>query len=328
MGRPRCYGRDVNGVLLLDKPKGISSNSALQTVKRLYKANRAGHAGTLDPLATGMLPICMGEATKFSSFLLNSDKLYRVIAKLGQRTDSSDANGQVVQRRLVNFTKAQLDAALDNFCGELKQFPSMYSALKYRGKPLYKYARKGLSVPRSERSIKIYRLQLLNWENDELELEIHCSKGTYIRTIIDDLGELLFCGAHVIYLRRVQVADYPIKSMVTLDHLHYILKQEQSISFGVLLDLLLLPIDTQVQIYPEVNLLPLLALQLKQGQLVFINDTPSSGLVRITEGKNRKFIGIGTIADDGRLLPRRLVATNDFYGSNTYTLSPPKLEEV
>lgn len=261
MSRPRRRGRDIHGVLLLDKPQGLSSNDALQKVKRLYNANRAGHTGALDPLATGMLPICLGEATKFSQFLLDSDKRYRVIARLGQRTDTSDADGQIVQERPVNFTQAQLDAALDSFRGDIKQVPSMYSALKYQGKKLYEYARQGIEVPREARSITVYDLQFIRWEGDELELEIHCSKGTYIRTITDDLGELLGCGAHVIYLRRLQVATYPIERMVTLEQLNELLEQAQAqeVAPGELLDPLLMPMDSPVENYPEVNLLPVVA---------------------------------------------------------------------
>ncbi|QLH61761.1 tRNA pseudouridine(55) synthase TruB [Serratia symbiotica] len=305
MSRPRRRGRDIHGVLLLDKPQGLSSNDALQKVKRLYNANRAGHTGALDPLATGMLPICLGEATKFSQFLLNSDKRYRVIAKLGQRTDTSDADGQVVQQRPVSFTQAQLDVALDNFRGDLRQVPSMYSALKYQGKKLYEYARQGIEVPREARSITVYQLQVVRCEGDELELEIHCSKGTYIRTIIDDLGELLGCGAHVIYLRRLQVATYPIERMVTLEQLNVLLAQ--AIALDELLDPLLMPMDSPVENYPEVNLLPVVAGYVKQGQPVQVAGAPASGIVRITEGEKRKFIGVGTIADDGRVAPRRLV---------------------
>lgn len=307
MSRPRRRGRDIHGVLLLDKPQGLSSNDALQKVKRLYNANRAGHTGALDPLATGMLPICLGEATKFSQFLLNSDKRYRVIAKLGQRTDTSDADGQVVQQRPVSFTQAQLDVALDNFRGDLRQVPSMYSALKYQGKKLYEYARQGIEVPREARSITVYQLQVVRCEGDELELEIHCSKGTYIRTIIDDLGEQLGCGAHVIYLRRVQVATYPIERMVTLEQLNVLLAQAQAIALDELLDPLLMPMDSPVENYPEVNLLPVVAGYVKQGQPVQVAGAPASGIVRITEGEKRKFIGVGTIADDGRVAPRRLV---------------------
>ncbi|CAI1100498.1 tRNA pseudouridine(55) synthase TruB [Serratia proteamaculans] len=309
MSRPRRRGRDIHGVLLLDKPQGLSSNDALQKVKRLYNANRAGHTGALDPLATGMLPICLGEATKFSQFLLDSDKRYRVIARLGQRTDTSDADGQIVQERPVNFTQAQLDVALDSFRGDIKQVPSMYSALKYQGKKLYEYARQGIEVPREARSITVYELQFIRWEGDELELEIHCSKGTYIRTITDDLGELLGCGAHVIYLRRLQVATYPTERMVTLEQLNELLEQahRQEIAPAELLDPLLMPMDSPVENYPEVNLLPVVAGYVKQGQPVQVAGAPASGMVRITEGEERKFIGVGDIADDGRVAPRRLV---------------------
>ncbi|NIG62119.1 MAG: tRNA pseudouridine(55) synthase TruB [Serratia symbiotica] len=305
MSRHRRRGRDIHGVLLLDKPQGLSSNDALQKVKRLYNANRAGHTGALDPLATGMLPICLGEATKFSQFLLNSDKRYRVIAKLGQRTDTSDADGQVVQQRPVSFTQALLDMVLDNFRGDLRQVPSMYSALKYQGKKLYEYARQGIEVPREARSITVYQLQAVRCEGDELELEIYCSKGTYIRTIIDDLGELLGCGAHVVYLRRLQVATYPIERMVTLEQLNALLSQ--AIALDALLDPLLMPMDSPVDNYPEVNLLPVVAGYVKQGQTVQVAGVPASGIVRITEGEKRKFIGVGTVAEDGRLAPRRLV---------------------
>ncbi|MDW5502339.1 tRNA pseudouridine(55) synthase TruB [Pseudomonas lundensis] len=309
MSRPRRRGRDIHGVLLLDKPQGLSSNDALQKVKRLYNANRAGHTGALDPLATGMLPICLGEATKFSQFLLDSDKRYRVIARLGQRTDTSDADGQIVQERPVNFTQAQLDVALDSFRGDIKQVPSMYSALKYQGKKLYEYARQGIEVPREARSITVYELQFIRWEGNELELEIHCSKGTYIRTITDDLGELLGCGAHVIYLRRLQVATYPTERMVTLEQLNQLLEQAQAqeIAPADLLDPLLMPMDSPVENYPEVNLLPVVAGYVKQGQPVQVAGAPASGMVRITEGEERKFIGVGDIADDGRVAPRRLV---------------------
>ncbi|CAI1894843.1 tRNA pseudouridine synthase B [Serratia fonticola] len=309
MSRPRRRGRDIHGVLLLDKPQGLSSNDALQKVKRIYNANRAGHTGALDPLATGMLPICLGEATKFSQYLLDSDKRYRVIARLGQRTDTSDADGQIVQERPVNLTQAQLDTALDTFRGNIQQVPSMYSALKYQGKKLYEYARQGIEVPREARSITVYELQFIRWEGDELELEIHCSKGTYIRTITDDLGELLGCGAHVIYLRRLQVAKYPIARMITLEQLNALVEQaqEQSIAPSELLDPLLMPMDSPAEDFPEVNLLPAVAGYVKQGQPVQAAGAPASGLVRITEGEERKFIGIGEIADDGRVAPRRLV---------------------
>ena len=189
MSRPRKKGRDVHGVFLLDKPQGVSSNDIMQKVKRLFKANKAGHTGALDPLATGMLPICLGEATKFSQFLLDSDKRYVVTAKLGERTDTSDAEGQVVQSREVNVAEADILAALSAFRGEILQVPTMFSALKHNGKPLYEYARAGITVEREARPITIFELKFIDYQAPFLTLEVHCSKGTYIRTLVDDLGE-------------------------------------------------------------------------------------------------------------------------------------------
>ncbi len=309
MSRPRRRGRDVHGVLLLDKPLGLSSNDALQKVKRIYNANRAGHTGALDPLATGMLPICLGEATKFSRYLLDSDKRYRVIARLGQRTDTSDADGRVVEERAITFSDCELATALDSFRGETMQIPSMYSALKYQGRPLYEYARQGIEVPREARPIVVYELQFIRHEGDELELEIHCSKGTYIRTIIDDLGEKLGCGAHVIFLRRLAVSKYPVERMVTLEQLNQLLEQAQTqdISPAVLLDPLLMSMDSPAADFPAVNLLPAVAAYFKQGQAVRVADVPAQGLVRVTEGDAADFIGMGEIDDEGRVAPRRLV---------------------
>lgn len=309
MSRPRRRGRDIHGVLLLDKPQGLSSNDALQKVKRLYNANRAGHTGALDPLATGMLPICLGEATKFSQYLLDSDKRYRVIARLGQRTDTSDADGQVVEERDVNFSAEQLATALESFRGETQQVPSMYSALKYQGRPLYEYARQGISVPRESRAIVVYELLFLRHEGNELELEIHCSKGTYIRTIIDDLGEKLGCGAHVTFLRRLAVSTYPVERMVTLEQLNALIEQAQAqdIAPASLLDPLLMPMDSPAADFPIVNLLPEVAVYFKNGQPVRVTGVPQQGLVRVTEGSEQKFIGMAEILDDGRVAPRRLV---------------------
>lgn len=309
MSRPRRRGRDIHGVLLLDKPQGLSSNDALQKVKRLYNANRAGHTGALDPLATGMLPICLGEATKFSQYLLDSDKRYRVIARLGQRTDTSDADGQVVEEREVNFSAEQLATALESFRGETQQVPSMYSALKYQGKPLYEYARQGISVPREARAIIVYELLFLRHEGNELELEIHCSKGTYIRTIIDDLGEKLGCGAHVTFLRRLAVSNYPVERMVTLEQLNSLIAEAeaQNIAPASLLDPLLMPMDSPAADFPVLNLLSEVAVWFKNGQPVRVTGAPLEGLVRVTEGSEQKFIGMAEILDDGRVAPRRLV---------------------
>ncbi|MGL9733905.1 MAG: tRNA pseudouridine(55) synthase TruB [Symbiopectobacterium sp.] len=309
MSRPRRRVRDIRGVLLLDKPQGASSNDVLQKVKCIFNANRAGHTGALDPLATGMLPICLGEATKFSQYLLNSDKRYRVIARLGQRTDTSDADGNVVETRAVTFTAKALAEALERFRGTTQQVPSMYSALKHQGRPLYEYARQGITLPREARDITVYELLFIRHDGNELELEIHCSKGTYIRTVIDDLGKMLGCGAHVTYLRRVQVATYPAERMVTLDQLQALLAQAQAErqSLEAVLDPLLMPMDSPVSSYPEVNLPPDVAGYLKLGQAVEATNDPDEGLVRITEGDAHAFIGIGIIDDAGRVLPKRLV---------------------
>lgn len=307
MSRPCRLGRDIHGVLLLDKPKGASSNDVLQTVKLIFNANRAGHTGALDPLATGMLPICLGEATKFSQYLLDSDKRYRVIARLGQRTDTSDADGNVVKTRAVNVTAQALVEALKRFRGTIQQVPSVYSALKYQGRPLYEYTRKGITVPRKARSITVYELLLIWHDRDKLKLEIHCSKGTYIRTIIDDLGEMLGCGAHVTYLRRMQVSTYPEEYMVTLDQLNTLVAQAERQSFKAVLDPLLMPMDSPVSNYPEVNLPPAVAGYLKLGRAVAAANAPAEGMVRITEGDAHAFIGIGIIDDVGRVAPKRLV---------------------
>ena len=310
MGRQRRFrGREVDGILLLDKPAGITSNDALQQVKRIYAAAKAGHTGALDPLATGMLPICLGEATKFSQFLLEADKRYRVVAKLGQRTDTSDADGEVVETRPVNVTTGDLIEALDRFRGQSEQIPSMYSALKYQGKPLYHYAREGIEVPRESRPITVYELILVRFEGDEVELEIHCSKGTYIRTIVDDLGEVLGCGAHVAVLRRLAVASYPAERMLTLEQLECILEncRAQEIAPRLELDPLLLPMDTAVASLVEVNMSELVAGYINQGQAVQVSGAPTEGQVRMTVGEQRLFIGVGEIDDDGKVAPKRLV---------------------
>ena len=309
MSRPRRRGRDVHGVFLLDKQQGASSNDVLQKVKRLFNANKAGHTGALDPLATGMLPICLGEATKFSQYLLDSDKRYRVIARLGERTDTSDADGNIVETRPVSFSQQQLDAALESFRGETMQVPTMFSALKYQGRKLYEYAREGVTVPREARPITVFELQFIRWEGNELELEIHVSKGTYIRTIIDDLGEKLGCGAHVIMLRRLHVARYPIEKMMTLEQLQAVaatVNAAETPDYAPL-DALLLPMDSPADAFPIVNLPSAVAAFFKQGMPVQAADAPQQGLVRVTEGDAHKFIGMAEIADDGRVAPRRLV---------------------
>lgn len=309
MGRPSRRGRDIDGIVLLDKPIGLSSNDLLQKVKRLFHANKAGHTGALDPLATGMLPICLGEATKFSQHLLDADKRYRVVARLGQRTDTSDAEGDVISERPVAIDRAGLERALECFRGETPQTPSMYSALKYQGRPLYEYARQGIDVPRPTRMITLYALELIRWDQESLELEIHCSKGTYIRTIVDDLGEMLGCGAHVIVLRRLAVARYPADRMVTLDRLQSLTAADpQAPATLAALDRLLLPMDSAVEDMPELNVPAAMAGLIRMGQTIATTDATRPGMVRLTEGAEKRFFGVGEITETGLVAPRRLVA--------------------
>lgn len=303
MSRPRKKGRDVHGVFLLDKPQGVSSNDIMQKVKRLFKANKAGHTGALDPLATGMLPICLGEATKFSQFLLDSDKRYVVTAKLGERTDTSDAEGQVVQSREVNVAEADILAALSAFRGEILQVPTMFSALKHNGKPLYEYARAGITVEREARPITIFEIKFIDYQAPFLTLEVHCSKGTYIRTLVDDLGEALGCGAHVTMLRRLAVADYPIEEMMPIEDLALLADSFPSSE----LDRLLLPMDTAVASLPQLNLTAEQTKAVGFGQRVkFENPQALSGLVRLFS-ENGQFLGIAEITVGNIIRPNRMV---------------------
>ena len=302
MARKR-KGREIHGVLLLDKPTGISSNDALQKIKRLFQAQKVGHTGALDPLATGMLPICFGESTKFSQYLLDSDKRYRVKAKLGVRTDTSDADGQIISTQHVNITEADIHQALQQFRGDILQVPTMFSALKHQGRPLYEYARQGITIEREARPITVYENHFIALKQDELELEIHCSKGTYIRTIIDDLGEILGCGAHVIALRRLQVSHYPIENMVTLDYL------QQNCDDFALLESLLMPVDSPVQDYPKQTVSDLQGENLLLGRTILLDDNQNSPqLVRIYQ--QNKFIGVG-IKNENKLAPKRLIHTDN-----------------
>ncbi|MGL4715828.1 MAG: tRNA pseudouridine(55) synthase TruB [Aeromonas sp.] len=311
--RRRFKGRDVHGILLLDKPTGLTSNDLLQKVKRIYNAAKAGHTGALDPLATGMLPICLGEATKFSQYLLDSDKRYEVTAKLGERTNTSDSDGEVVATRPVNVAMGTLIESLDQFRGPIMQVPSMYSALKHNGRPLYEYAREGIEIERPARPITVFELKLISFEGDEVKLEVHCSKGTYIRSLVDDLGEVLGCGAHVTQLRRTQVATYPYERMLTLAQLECILEQAKvdGVPPREQLDPLLLPMETAVEALPEVNMLAVVAAYVNQGQAVQVPGAPASGQVRMTVGPEREFIGVGEIDGEGRVAPKRLVRYHD-----------------
>ncbi|WP_165888942.1 tRNA pseudouridine(55) synthase TruB [Mannheimia granulomatis] len=303
MSRPRKRGRDVHGVFLLDKPQGVSSNDVLQKVKRIFQANKAGHTGALDPLATGMLPICLGEATKFSQFLLDSDKRYLVTAKLGERTDTSDAEGQVVESKTVNVTEAEILAHLEPFRGDILQVPTMFSALKHNGKPLYEYARAGITVDREARPITIFELNFIEYQAPYLTLEVHCSKGTYIRTLVDDLGEALGCGAHVTMLRRTAVASYPIEAMMSFENLQKIAENRPLEE----LDSYLLPLDTAVANVAKINLTAEQTKAVGFGQRVkYENPNKIYGLVRLFSD-NGQFLGVAEITDDNVIRPNRMI---------------------
>ena len=303
MSKPRKRVRDIHGVFLLDKPQGMSSNDIMQKVKRIFQANKAGHTGALDPLATGMLPICLGEATKFSQFLLDADKRYLVTAKLGERTDTSDAEGQIVEIRDVNVKTPEILTALEQFRGNILQVPTMFSALKYNGKPLYEYARQDITVEREARPITIFELNFIEYHAPYLTLEVHCSKGTYIRTLVDDLGEVLGCGAHVTMLRRTAVADYPTEKMLDW-HALQSLAEPQDLS---LLDALLLPIDTAVAKLPALTLNESQTQGIGFGQRIkFDNPNRLQGQVRLFSHENR-FLGVAVIDENNVIRPQRLV---------------------
>jgi tRNA pseudouridine55 synthase len=291
--------RKVNGILLLNKPLNYTSNQALTVVKRLYNANKAGHTGSLDPLATGMLPICFGEATKFSQFLLEADKEYEVEAKLGLRTETGDAEGAIIAQREVPTTNlSHLETILESFRGEIDQIPSMYSALKFQGQPLYTYARQGIEIERPSRKVMIYLLEVLDYADDRLRIRVRCSKGTYIRTLIDDIGEILGCGAYVTVLHRTFVNPYSDHDMIALEALES--QQEDQ------LDSHLLPVDTALQAWPMMTLNESMAFYVRQGQPVIIPKSPTSGLVRLALADGQ-FIGVGEVIEDGRIKPKRLV---------------------
>ncbi len=321
MGRRRkSRGRAVDGVFLLNKPTGISSNSALQQVRRIYGAAKAGHTGALDPLATGMLPICLGEATKFSQHLLDSDKRYITTAKLGIRTDSSDADGEVIAEKPVpqGLTATQIESLLaERFTGEIEQVPSMFSALKHQGQPLYKLARKGIQVEVKPRRVTIHEIKLLALREDEIDLEVFCSKGTYIRSIVEDLGHFLGCGAHVQALHRLDVAGFNAEQMMTLAELQAKIPEnateEQQKSIQIALDKLLLPAWAAVADLPAARLDQKQSDLVLHGQSVEQEKQPCAfaegEMVRLfSVGVIERFLGVAEVVD-GRLKPKRLICT-------------------
>lgn len=289
-------GRDVHGILLLDKRLGVSSNRALQEVKRLYDANKAGHTGSLDPLATGLLPVCFGEATKVSAYLLDQDKRYQVVVQLGIVTDTGDAEGAVLQSNPVaSFSEFELENCLKAFVGEIDQVPPMYSALKRQGKKLYEYAREGLTLERKPRRITIYQLDLIEYRQDQLVLDVHCSKGTYIRTLAEDIGQALECGGTVNKLRRLTVGSFSIDQAYTIEQL-------QKMDDAQLLQTMI-AVDNPLSAMPAVNVTVEQAQAIKHGQALQIDDSVQ-GMVRIYSQQN--FLGLGEMFLDGKLAPKKL----------------------
>ncbi len=289
--------RPLDGVLLFDKPLQLSSNTALQKVRRLFHAEKAGHTGTLDPLATGLLPICFGEATKFSTGLLDADKTYRALIKLGQTTTTGDAEGEITSSCDVALDEEQVRAALHNFSGEIIQVPPMHSALKHQGKPLYEYIRKGVTIEREGRTVTIHELVLERFAGDEMEISVRCSKGTYVRTLAEDIGQALGCGAHLHGLRRTAIADFRLENAYTLDQLEAMDMPER--------DACLLPLDCMLQDMPMLELDAVQVTRMAQGQRLGIDTDLPDGKVRLYGAG--KFIGVAELLGR-RLAPDRLLS--------------------
>ena len=313
MGKPRKpRGRRVDGILLLDKPIGMSSNAALQKVKWLFSAAKAGHTGSLDPMATGVLPLCFGEATKFSQHLLNADKAYRCTVRFGIRTTTADAEGETLTDQPVPaLTRQAVAAVLPEFIGQIEQVPPMYSALKHQGTPLYKLAREGVEVERAARKVSIYSLVLLDFRSGdypEADIEVHVSIGTYIRTLAEDMGEKLACGAHVSALRRIKAGRFEVSTCVTLDQLVALRGDDEA--GAIQLDRFLLPVEAALEHLQAVTVPESLGHYLRQGQPVLdvsvLRETAVGEIVRVMLD-NGEFLGVAEILPDGRIAPRRLL---------------------
>lgn len=310
--RQRPRGRPIDGILILNKPQGVTSNDALQQVKYLFYAAKAGHTGSLDPLATGVLPICLGEATKFTQFLLEADKTYQSTFCLGVATETGDSDGETVSITDASaLTQEQLEQAIEAFRGEIKQIPSMYSALKHNGQPLYKLARQGITVEREARDATIYNYEILAFrpgEKAEIDVEISCSKGTYIRTLAEDLGKAVGCGAHVTRLHRTVAGPFREDESITLAQLETLREGKRAED----LDFLLKPLDAAVSDALSVELSESMAWYFRQGQAVMspevYRQSEEGDIVRIFHADG-DFMGVGEVLDDGRVKPRRLVAS-------------------
>lgn len=290
--------RQVNGILLLDKPLGFSSNQALQKIKWLLNAAKAGHTGTLDPLATGLLPLCFGEATKFAHFLTDADKTYVATIKLGATTTTGDAEGDVLTSSPVHVSRVDFEQACQQFIGEISQTPPMYSALKHEGKALYEYARAGIEIARQSRSVKIHGITVNQFATDVAEITVRCSKGTYIRTLAEDIGKALGCGGHLIGLRRIATANYEIGDAVTLEQFEAMNGEERLAALA--------PPDSAVHYLPAITLDDDSAFYLRQGQPVWRSGEIPSGLLRIYNHQ-QVFLGLGELQPDGKIAPKRLM---------------------
>lgn len=297
MGKPR--GDRINGVLLLDKPVGVTSNRALQMARRLLNAQKAGHTGTLDPLASGLLPVMLGEATKFSADLLDADKSYRATVQLGVTTTTGDAEGEVVERRPVALEPGAIDEALARFAGAIEQVPPMHSALKRDGRPLYELARAGVEVERAPRSVRIHGLRLIERTGDTLVVDVDCSKGTYVRVLAEDIGKALGCGAHLAALRRTAVGPLTLDGAVGLPALEGMEIEARRAR--------LRPVDELLGTLPKVDLDGELTHRFRQGQRLAIDAQPKGGRVRVY-GADNTLLGTATVNEWGVVGPERLIS--------------------
>lgn len=288
-------------MLLLDKPLGFSSNQALQKIKWLLQAAKAGHTGTLDPLATGLLPLCFGEATKFAHYLTDADKTYVATIKLGVTTNTGDAEGDVLVTKPVHVTQSQFELACQNFVGEISQTPPMYSALKHEGKALYEYARAGIEIERKARNVTIYSITQISFVADVAVISVVCSKGTYIRTLAEDIGHQLGCGAHLIGLRRTATAAYDLRPAITLEQFEVMTPEARVAA--------LLPVDSAILHLPAITLDANSSFYLQQGQSVWRSGVIPQGLLRLYS-EDGDFLGLGEQADDGKIAPKRIIVKN------------------
>lgn len=290
--------RDISGVILLDKPLGFSSNQALQKIKYLLQAEKAGHTGSLDPLASGLLPLCFGEATKFSHYLLDADKSYRALVQLGATTTTGDAEGEVLVSRPVDVTEAQIKKMLNDFIGDIKQTPPMYSALKHQGKALYEYARDGVDIERAARDVTIYQIDFHGFQNHQLDITVACSKGTYIRTLAEDIGAALGCGAHLAGLRRLTAGHFKLEDAITVEAFEAMTLEQR--------DACLLPPDATIATLPMVTIDADSEFYLLRGQSVWKANLNIQGSFRVYNEQG-VFLGLGEQAPDGKIAPKRLL---------------------